>query len=156
VLFSANISVEIKFAFAWKSFVIWCLCRERNRDTRKWRLDRERRKEEERLLRERQREEERFQWEQRRENERMEKFLLKQSRRVNYLKTVTDDLALFVKNCDLTTWFCVHGFIFFFLGSPVLGMLSQFPPQTVRLKVPFSIKPWTGSKDNIMLQRFWW
>jgi hypothetical protein len=33
----------------------------------------------------------------------MEKFLLKQSRRVNYLKTVTDDLALFVKNCDLTT-----------------------------------------------------
>ncbi|KAL6615773.1 hypothetical protein ACP70R_038043 [Stipagrostis hirtigluma subsp. patula] len=29
------------------------------------------------------------------------------------------------------------------------GMLSQFPPQTVRLKMPFSIKPWTGSEDNI-------
>uniref|UniRef100_A0A0A9CG49 Uncharacterized protein n=1 Tax=Arundo donax TaxID=35708 RepID=A0A0A9CG49_ARUDO len=29
------------------------------------------------------------------------------------------------------------------------GMLSQFPPQTVRLKVPFSIKPWTVSEDNV-------
>ncbi|KAF8675750.1 hypothetical protein HU200_047234 [Digitaria exilis] len=29
------------------------------------------------------------------------------------------------------------------------GMLSQFPPQTVRLKVPFSIKPWIGSEDNV-------
>jgi hypothetical protein len=28
-------------------------------------------------------------------------------------------------------------------------MLSQFSPQTVRLKVPFSIKPWTGSEDNV-------
>jgi hypothetical protein len=28
-------------------------------------------------------------------------------------------------------------------------MLSQFPPQTVRLKVPFSIKPWIGSEDNV-------
>jgi hypothetical protein len=37
VLFSANISVEMKYAFVWKSFVMWCLCRERNRDARKWR-----------------------------------------------------------------------------------------------------------------------
>jgi hypothetical protein len=44
----------------------------------------------------------------------------------------------------LCTWF----WYFFFLGSPVLGMLSQFPPQTVRLKVPFSIKPWTRLEDN--------
>ncbi|KAL6610783.1 hypothetical protein ACP70R_040752 [Stipagrostis hirtigluma subsp. patula] len=29
------------------------------------------------------------------------------------------------------------------------GMLKQFPPETVRLKVPFSIKPWTTSEDNI-------
>ncbi|KAK3165036.1 hypothetical protein QOZ80_1AG0028110 [Eleusine coracana subsp. coracana] len=29
------------------------------------------------------------------------------------------------------------------------GMLSQFPPQTVRLKVPFLLKPWTGSEDNV-------
>ncbi|TVU35596.1 hypothetical protein EJB05_17494 [Eragrostis curvula] len=29
------------------------------------------------------------------------------------------------------------------------GMLSQFPPQTVRMKVPFSIKPWSGSEDNV-------
>ena len=28
-------------------------------------------------------------------------------------------------------------------------MLSQFPPPTVRLKLPFSIKPWTGSEDNV-------
>ncbi|KAJ1284714.1 hypothetical protein BS78_03G226300 [Paspalum vaginatum] len=29
------------------------------------------------------------------------------------------------------------------------GMLSQFPPETVRLRVPFSIKPWIGSEDNV-------
>ncbi|XP_062217174.1 homeobox-DDT domain protein RLT2-like isoform X4 [Phragmites australis] len=29
------------------------------------------------------------------------------------------------------------------------GVLSQFPPQMVRLKVPFSIKPWTGSENNV-------
>jgi hypothetical protein len=28
-------------------------------------------------------------------------------------------------------------------------MLSQFPPTTVRMKLPFSIKPWTGSEDNV-------
>jgi len=28
-------------------------------------------------------------------------------------------------------------------------MLGQFPPETVRLKVPFSIKPWAASEDNI-------
>ncbi|BAF18235.2 Os05g0562400 [Oryza sativa Japonica Group] len=29
------------------------------------------------------------------------------------------------------------------------GMLRQFPSEIVRLKVPFSIKPWTSSEDNI-------
>ncbi|XP_040376666.1 homeobox-DDT domain protein RLT2-like [Oryza brachyantha] len=29
------------------------------------------------------------------------------------------------------------------------GMLSPFPPEVVRLKVPFSIKPWTVSEDNV-------
>ncbi|KAL6848942.1 hypothetical protein ACP4OV_021525 [Aristida adscensionis] len=29
------------------------------------------------------------------------------------------------------------------------GMLKQFPMETVRLKVPFSVKPWTASEDNI-------
>ncbi|KAF0917404.1 hypothetical protein E2562_017855 [Oryza meyeriana var. granulata] len=29
------------------------------------------------------------------------------------------------------------------------GMLSPFPPELVRLKVPFSIKPWTVSEDNV-------
>ncbi|XP_062180404.1 homeobox-DDT domain protein RLT2-like [Phragmites australis] len=29
------------------------------------------------------------------------------------------------------------------------GMLRQFPTETVRLKVPFSVKPWTTSEDNI-------
>jgi hypothetical protein len=28
-------------------------------------------------------------------------------------------------------------------------MVSQFPPATVKMKLPFSIKPWTGSEDNI-------
>ena len=38
---------------------------------------------------------------------------------------------------------------FLFFYSPFPGMLSQFPPPTVRLKLPFSIKPWTGSEDNV-------
>uniref|UniRef100_A0A452ZWD5 Homeobox domain-containing protein n=1 Tax=Aegilops tauschii subsp. strangulata TaxID=200361 RepID=A0A452ZWD5_AEGTS len=29
------------------------------------------------------------------------------------------------------------------------GMLTQFPTEAVRLKVPFSIKPWTSSESNI-------
>ncbi|AQK92148.1 Putative homeodomain-like transcription factor superfamily protein [Zea mays] len=29
------------------------------------------------------------------------------------------------------------------------GMLGKFPPETVRLKVPFSIKPWAASEDII-------
>uniref|UniRef100_A0A0D9WJP9 Homeobox domain-containing protein n=1 Tax=Leersia perrieri TaxID=77586 RepID=A0A0D9WJP9_9ORYZ len=29
------------------------------------------------------------------------------------------------------------------------GMLRQFPSETVRLKVPFSVKPWTSTDDNI-------
>jgi hypothetical protein len=39
--------------------------------------------------------------------------------------------------------------MFWFFYSPFPGMLSQFPPTTVRLKLPFSIKPWTGSEDNV-------
>jgi hypothetical protein len=29
------------------------------------------------------------------------------------------------------------------------GMLRQFPNDSVRLKVPFSVKPWTTPGDNI-------
>ena len=32
---------------------------------------------------------------------------------------------------------------------PSTGMLTQFPSEAVRLKVPFSIKPWTSSESNI-------
>jgi hypothetical protein len=35
------------------------------------------------------------------------------------------------------------------LISPFAGMLGKFPPETVRLKVPFSIKPWAASEDII-------
>jgi hypothetical protein len=35
------------------------------------------------------------------------------------------------------------------LFSPFAGMLGKFPPETVRLKVPFSIKPWADSEDII-------
>jgi len=48
---------------------------------------------------------------------------------------------------SLTAYLNLHVFLFFY--SPFPGMLSQFPPTTVRLKLPFSIKPWTGSEDNV-------
>ncbi|KAM0864539.1 hypothetical protein ACQ4PT_043854 [Festuca glaucescens] len=146
---------------------------DRERKKEEERFLRERQREEERLQREQRREHERMEKflqkqsrraEKQRQKEelRKEKEVARQkaageratARRIarEYMELVEDErlelMELAAQSKGLHSMLCLDSNTLQQLDS-FRGMLSQFPPEMVRLKVPFSIKPWTGSEDCV-------
>ncbi|CAO2183310.1 unnamed protein product [Urochloa humidicola] len=146
---------------------------DRERRKEEERLLRERQREEERFQREQRREHERMEkflqkQSRRAEKQRQKEELRKEkeaarqkaandratARRIarEYMELVEDErlelMELAAQNKGLPTMLHLDSDTLQQLDS-FRGMLSQFPPQTVRLKVPFSLKPWIGSEDNV-------
>lgn len=146
---------------------------DRERRKEEERLMRERQREEERLQREQRREHERMEkfllrQSRRAEKQRQKEELRKEkeaarqkaaseratARRIarEYMELVEDErlelMELAAQSKGLPSMLYLDSDALQQLDS-FRGMLSQFPPQTVRLKVPFSVKPWTGSEDNV-------
>ncbi|AQK97182.1 Homeobox-DDT domain protein RLT1 [Zea mays] len=146
---------------------------ERERRKEEERLLRERQREEERFQREQRRENERMekflQKQSRREEKQRQKEQLRKekeaarqkaaneraaARRIarDYMELVEDErlelMELAAQNKGLPSMLYLDSDTLQQLDS-FRGMVSQFPPATVKMKLPFSIKPWTGSEDNI-------
>ncbi|XP_066312282.1 homeobox-DDT domain protein RLT2-like isoform X2 [Miscanthus floridulus] len=147
------------------------LDRERRKEVE--RLLRERQREEERFQREQRREHERMEkllqkQSRRAEKQRQKEELRKEkeaarqkaaneratARRIarEYMELVEDErlelMELAAQNKGLPSMLYLDSDTLQQLDS-FRGMLSKFPPTTVRLKLPFSIKPLTGSEDNV-------
>ncbi|PWZ30361.1 Homeobox-DDT domain protein RLT2 [Zea mays] len=146
---------------------------DRERRKEEERLLRERQREEERFQREQRREHERMEkflqkQSRRAEKQRQKEELRKEkeaarqkaaneratARRIarEYMELVEDErlesMELAAQNKGLPSMLYLDSDTLQQLDS-FRGMLSQFPPTTVRMKLPFSIKPWTGSEDNV-------
>ncbi|KAI4999641.1 hypothetical protein ZWY2020_004230 [Hordeum vulgare] len=146
---------------------------DRERRKEEERLLRERQREEERFQREQRREHERMEKflqkqsrraEKQRQKEelRKEKEMARQkaaneratARRIarEYMELVEDErlelMELAAQSKGLPSMLCLDSDTLLQLDS-FRDMLSQFPPQMVRLKVPLSIRPWTGSEESV-------
>ncbi|KAG8055907.1 hypothetical protein GUJ93_ZPchr0001g29646 [Zizania palustris] len=146
---------------------------DRERRKEEERLLRERQREEERLQREQRREHERMEkflqkQSRRAEKQRQKEELRKEkeaarqkaaseratARRIarEYMELVEDErlelMELAARSKGLPSMLCLDSDTLQQIDS-FQGMLSPFPPEQVKLKVPFSIKPWTGSEDNV-------
>ncbi|XP_044976615.1 homeobox-DDT domain protein RLT2-like isoform X2 [Hordeum vulgare subsp. vulgare] len=146
---------------------------DRERRKEEERLLRERQREEERFQREQRREHERMEKflqkqsrraEKQRQKEelRKEKEMARQkaaneratARRIarEYMELVEDErlelMELAAQSKGLPSMLCLDSDTLLQLDS-FRDMLSQFPPEMVRLKVPLSIRPWTGSEESV-------